>query len=527
MLAKISRDSASVVFENHTVLDPAILNENCPLSTKSEFWAELEVQNALLDTEIYLLVPDVRVLSQELLEQFKKLKPFSMNNQKQETKSLLRYSNETSINTLYKLDDVKSLIETNPNIMKEINQLVDKQVLKLDKLSTILVVPEDMTYFSSFDGVTLDDLKDFFNLSKQGAAWILNMLEESGVLILETVKMMRFTTNTSLWERLVRSQLKNKAPMPKETDPIELKLLYNKAGSLQQIKDNRKLLNVSKDVISRFCQITEENLEKFYSYLQKENILEPYLYNIWRMNSKMDCSSLPSCIVPHIDEFLADRFAYTFALEEICMSLEKATKHPNSSPTQIFLAENPFRDFQTDLIDNGLVIPSRIIVSSETIDDIDFEDYKYQDKLKSVIHSNRIKLYDQTDFHMELETFSNYVKTQGFLIDSDFNNIRNNGFKLVVTRKKETNGLWLLNKVISIGSYCWGEIKSAANAVGSFCYSIARFAVNLPGYNNIPNINMIIFINFLFNINIIQKESLSVRIGQLQKETFVREGLKM
>ena len=177
------------------------------------------------------------------------------------------------------------------------------------------------------------------------------------------------------------------------------------------------------------------------------------------------------------------------------MSLEKANKETQPSPTQIFLPENPFRDFYEDLIKNGLAFPSRICVTSDAIEDLDLEYFQYPEKIKSVIFSNRIKLYDQTDFHMELVTFSNYVKTQGFMVDSELNNMQNNGLKLVVTKKKVTTGSWLLNGVISAASYCWCKIKSAANAVTSFCYSIVQWTVNLPGMTLFFLIQYFLYLN--------------------------------
>lgn len=86
---------------------------------------------------------------------------------------------------------------------------------------------------------------------------------------------------------------------------------------------------MSKEVVGNYCNIADNDLFTFYAYLGKAKILEPYLYKIYRLKSKLDCSILSHCIANHIDKFLADRFAYTFALEELCMSLEKANSATN------------------------------------------------------------------------------------------------------------------------------------------------------------------------------------------------------
>ncbi|UJR11290.1 hypothetical protein I4U23_015471 [Adineta vaga] len=482
---RMSKDPTSQVFEKHTVIDQDLLLDKSPLSTKSEFWIELEQQNTLYNTDIYLVVHNQSLLSKEILEILSKLKPHSITDA-DEAKTLLRYSSEVNLGTMYKLSDVQKEIENNEKLKNEIYQLVDRGTLKLDKLASILIIPERISYFSNFDGVTKEDMKEFFHLENHGVTWIMNILQENGVLQLQTINMKRLTSDDNIWKQHVRAHLEENAEKPEEKDPIEVKLLYENAGILQQIKDNTKLLNITEGVLNRYCNITEgldreETVKKFSIYLIEKNILEPYFYNIWRLNSKLDCSSLPRCIADHIDEFLADRFAYTFALEDICLSLEEANKYPSPSPTRIFLPENPFGEVFNDFINCGLAMPSRLCNTTETIDDFDYKDFQHEETIKSVVYSNRLKLHDQTDYHMSLIPFPTYVLDQGFLIDSDLRNIINNGLKVVVTRKKETTGSWLLNKVIGSAAWCWNKVKAVASAVSSFCYSVLEFVIHLPG----------------------------------------------
>ncbi|CAF3995174.1 unnamed protein product, partial [Rotaria magnacalcarata] len=86
--------------------------------------------------------------------------------------------------------------------------------------------------------------------------------------------------------------------------------------------------------------------------LTEQKLLEQYLYNISRLNSKLDCSSLPRCI--------ADRFTYTFALEELCQSLKAVTEETEINPRQLLLPENPITEFYEDLFHCGLAMPSKI-----------------------------------------------------------------------------------------------------------------------------------------------------------------------
>ena len=240
-----------------------------------------------------------------------------------------------------------------------------------------------------------------------------------------------------------------------------MKFLYENAGILQQLKDNHKLLNVTQDVhvINRYCRVSqkrnkEEALKKFYAYLNQEKILEPYVFSIWRLDSKLDCSSLPPCITNHLEEFLSDRFAYTFALEELCQSVEVANNDPAPASNRVFLPETPFGSIFTDSINSGLAMPSRFVSSTKFLDEIDYNDFQHPEIIQTKVTSNRMKLYDRTDYHLELIPFSTYVLDQELLIDSDLKSIIDNGLKAVIAKKKEKTGWCLLMKLVAGVSWC-------------------------------------------------------------------------
>ena len=459
--------------------------EKFPLSSKGEFWAELEQQGVLYDTAFYLVVSDRTLLSAQSQKLLDILTPFTPTDP-EEVRTLLRYSEEMDVGTIYKLNDIKKITEENSKFNDEINQLLSSGKFKLDKISKILIIPEQISYFSDFDGVTTDDFREYFNLTPQGAGWILNTLQENGVLMLQSVQMVRFTTDKARWEKLVRAQLSTDTKAPNDKDSLELKLLYENAGTLQQLKDSRKLLNITQDVINHYCRVPpecnkDEALTKFYAYLTREKVLEPYIYNVWRLDSKLDCSSLPGCIINHLDDFFSDRFAYTFALEELCQSVEARNKDPAATPNRIFLPETPFGTVLTDFINCGLAMPSRFVSSTEFLNEIDYNDFQHSEIIQTIVNSNRMKLYDQTDYHLELIPFSTYVLDQELLMDSDLKSIIDNGLKAVIARKKEKTGWWLLTKLVAGVSWCWRKIKSVVNAVLSFGYSALQFVQSVTG----------------------------------------------
>ncbi|CAF1681022.1 unnamed protein product, partial [Adineta ricciae] len=270
LINEISKDPTSLAFNDYIVLDRASLLDKCPLSTKSDFWFELKVQQTLYNADVYLMIIDQSVLSKELLEKFKQLKPYSLTDPKQ-IKTLLRYSDETKMDQMYKLRDVEALLEKNETLKSEIYQHVDKGKLKLDKLANVLIIPERMSYFSDFDGVTIDDIKEYFHVDDDGVKWIMSILQQNEILKLQTVQMTRLTSDQNTWQRSVRSHLEKDAKPPAESARIELKLLYQNAGRLQQIKDHRKLVNVTEEVIAAYCEVPskpdkEETIKRFYTY---------------------------------------------------------------------------------------------------------------------------------------------------------------------------------------------------------------------------------------------------------------------
>lgn len=158
MLNEISNDPTTMSFDKCVVLEPSALLEKCPLSTKSDFWAELNMQHTLSDQVICLIVPDKSQLSAELAEHLGNLEIYSIDANSDDTRTLLRYSSEVAEATLYKMEDVKNALTGKQELMDEVSKQVNNGVLKLDKFAQILIVPENMGYFSRFDGITLDDL---------------------------------------------------------------------------------------------------------------------------------------------------------------------------------------------------------------------------------------------------------------------------------------------------------------------------------------------------------------------------------
>lgn len=481
----MTNDPYTQKFDNHIVFQKPMILEKFPLSSKGEFWAELEQQGALHDTAFYLVVSDRTLLSKSSQELLDILTPYAPTNPA-DVRTLLRYLEEKDVGTIYKFTDVEKIIEENGKFGDEINQLLRSGKFKLDKMSQILIVPEKISYFSDFDGVTTDDFREYFNLTPHGAGWILNTLQENGVLMLQSVQMVRLTADKARWAKFIRAQLSSDAKQPDDKDSLEMKLLYENAGILQQLKDNHKLLNITQDVINRYCRVPkecnkDETLKKFFTYLNQQKILESYVFNIWRLDSKLDCSSLPPCITNHLEEFLSDRFAYTFALENLCQSVEAANADPAPTPNRLFLPETPFGTVFTDFVNCGLAMPSRFVSSTEFLDEIDYDDFEHPEIIQAIVTSNRMKLYDQTDYHLELIPFSTYVLDQELLIDSDLKSIIDNGLKAVIAKKKEKTGWWLMMKLVAGVSWCWRKIKSAVNAALSFAYSALQFVQNVAG----------------------------------------------
>uniref|UniRef100_A0AC35FYN1 Chloroplast protein-transporting ATPase n=2 Tax=Panagrolaimus sp. PS1159 TaxID=55785 RepID=A0AC35FYN1_9BILA len=477
-------------FDDNIVFDKWFIFENAPLSTRGQFWSEMEQQKAFYNTEMFVCVRDKTKLSQTIRNLLEELNPYEI--PLESLKYTVRYSDEKELGILYKAKAVNDLIGNDEEIRKEFDKEIKNENLKLDKFADILITKDSVGFFSEFDGVTIEDLKEYFNIDLIGATWILNILRDKGCLKLQKLKMTRFTENEKLWNELVRIHLSDNAIKPNDGAETGIKMLFEYAGILQQIKNNNKLLNVTVDIIQHFCNLQfpnndEENEEKtntaqiFYDYLIQQKILEPYYYEIWRINSKLDCSSLPNCISLKIDEFLADRFAYSFALEDLCLAIEQSHQRPNVEPHKIFLPENPYTEIFGDFVESGIAVPSRITSNNKELELFDYDDFKQSELIKEIIYQNRPKIFDQTHYHFELTSFASYVLEQNFQIDSDIRAIMDNGLKVVIGRKKEKGSWGIINQIVAAAAFCWNKIKAAAAACCNFGYSVVKFCCQLPG----------------------------------------------
>lgn len=134
-----------------------------------------------------------------------------------------------------------------------------------------------------------------------------------------------------------------------ETNPI-----IRHAVSLIQLRNFKAVKNITTGIVDHFCKIGDrDELFQFFTLLKSEKILEPVFFTKFRPYEKLECSYLPSCIANELDEFLSDRFAYTFAIEHLCISLDDSITDP-TTPKKLFLQENPKEEFYEQLLSAGI-----------------------------------------------------------------------------------------------------------------------------------------------------------------------------
>ncbi|CAF4393677.1 unnamed protein product, partial [Didymodactylos carnosus] len=354
--------------------------------------------------------------------------------------------------------------------LKELEDLVKSKVIRHDWIGQINVnVLRRIGYFDTFDGVTTTDIKDFFDIDLVSAAWIIDVLTEHGVVKRDTREMHQLTQDDQLWKEKVEVYANKEI-----TD--ETNLIAKHADNLIKIRNLPILKNVTPGIIAHYCVFADnDQLLTFFKLLKDENLLVPFFFTKFRLYGKLDCSCLPSSIANEIDEFLSDRFAYSFALEHLCIALDKSIHDP-TTPKKLFLQENPQDELYEELLSSG--VGQQSCISQEDYLFLDLDQHKYKDELIAVINTHRTKLWDQTHYHMEFVPFATYFTAQGYTIDSDTKAIIENGLLMVISKTGESVGWSLQNfvikNVVKASKAVWSQVK----AVGNFFYSIGSGICN-------------------------------------------------
>uniref|UniRef100_A0A914YDQ9 Senescence domain-containing protein n=1 Tax=Panagrolaimus superbus TaxID=310955 RepID=A0A914YDQ9_9BILA len=182
-----------------------------------------------------------------------------------------------------------------------------------------------------------------------------------------------------------------------------------------------------------------------------------------------------------VDEYLSDQFAYTFALENLCQSIENSFLEPLEHPHQIYLPENPLKDFCNDFYEIGFVIPQRIISNIKDFELIDFEDFENPEQIKSRLYGYVPKIYYQKHGIFTLTSLSTYFKNQYQKDNFDIRTLMDNGLKVVVSERKEQAGSWLINRIVAAANFVWNKVKAAATVVKNFAFSVVKTGFNLLG----------------------------------------------
>ena len=157
--------------------------------------------------------------------------------------------------------------------------------------------------------------------------------------------------------------------------------------------------------------------------------------------------SLPEVLRTAVEKFLVDRFAYTHALDALRNAFIKASKHPNISKS-IHLPTNPYEDLLADMIECGIVMPSRVSLAiprkidngyNEIVGVIEhIHDFN---KIKNILEANRPTIADE-DCTL-VDTYK-YIVDDGMDPNQELKYFVANGLKQVAIVEDDTTWLWLL-----------------------------------------------------------------------------------
>ncbi|CAF1252129.1 unnamed protein product [Didymodactylos carnosus] len=276
------------------------------------------------------------------------------------------------------------LVKFEKNYLKEIEDLTKSKVVRYDWIGQINVnVLRRIEYFDTFDGVSTTDIKDFFDVDLVSAAWIMDALTEHDVVKRDTMEMHQLTLDEQLWKEKVEVYANKEI-----TD--ETNLIVKHVDNLIKIRNLLILKNVTPGIIAHYCAFMDnDQLLTFFKLLKDKNLLAPFFFTKFRLYGKLDCSCLPSSIANEIDEFSSDRSAYSFALEHVCIVLDKSIHDP-TTPKKLFLQENPQDELYEGLLSSGIGQQSYIAQEDSLF--LNLDQYKYKDELIAVMNTHRTKL---------------------------------------------------------------------------------------------------------------------------------------
>ncbi|CAJ0948106.1 unnamed protein product, partial [Mesorhabditis belari] len=438
-----------------------ILENTVKLSNRQSFYTELHESGVVKNVEQLKYANPGHETEVKLILDKKEIDPFALPTEGQH----LVLNNGIQENRLYyKADDLKEIEEIEGKMMDEFIGEIDITMLRR------------FSYFSDFDGVQVDELAEYFEIPADGAAWLLRSLEEMGVFEQRMETRVQFTPNDELWKNKVLIFLEAKKNEEKNGNPI--RAVASALENLRRIKD---LQHLSIELLKYVTELKEDDdVERLYDHLMKEKLIEEYIHSCFRLNSRLDVSSLPASISDQVGLYLMSKFAYSFALERLCVDIDNGNAQKVMFHS-IFLPEYPHKQF-FDSLKSQEVISSQRIVSKE-YQNIDEDLFEELDEIKGTLREHASKLLDQTGYHLTLLPLENYILGRSETLNSEIRFVSDKGLKLVVGVGESGLGWKILTNVVGAVVTAVRTAVSKIKAFGSWAYGIGSSIVHWVGDN--------------------------------------------
>ncbi|CAJ0956669.1 unnamed protein product, partial [Mesorhabditis belari] len=451
------------------------LEENVLLSNRKSFYQELQ-ENGVLKNIRHLKYVDPKyetVILNEIEE--KKIDSILL----PEQGHYLLLNNSFKENRLYyRNEDLKTVSLQRKMLDEFIGELDLQQVYNLP-------------YFSAFDGVSVHELAEYFQISKESSVWILKNLEEHGILEYQNETRVHFTKDDTVWAETMKPFL----PISEESD-IELPVYDNEellgwrndgetphlmrrvAKSLQKLRGNREFRNVTLHLLSHSTGIKNpDELSELCQFLLKEKLLVEYVYPCFRLNNRLDGSSLPPAIADNVVRYLFNKFAYSFALERLAVDIDNTiSTGAKFYYHSIFLPENPHKEFFEKLKSQGIISPPRIVAKEYTNHQMD--DNK---EVAAILKEYASKLLNHTEKHLALKPLENYIRSRNDTPNSEIKQTTEKGMKLIVGVSDESRSWYFTTILIGTTVSGWRRATNAVKTGASYAYELGATAANFVG----------------------------------------------
>uniref|UniRef100_A0A914P7U4 SecA family profile domain-containing protein n=1 Tax=Panagrolaimus davidi TaxID=227884 RepID=A0A914P7U4_9BILA len=410
-----------VEYHGRAILSEDILADYLPLPSRKEFWTDLSRKGCFSEEIKCFKIDPTR---KHLISFQRNLQNFNFKKYSDKFNLCITLTNsnfmESEVAKSYcTAACILNLLKNKKIDEDELQYLIEEEIIIPDIFGIINKEKFlSLNYLEKFDGITVNGLADFLEVSEAFSITVIQQLVDADILL------PTFCSMTSM----------NISFEPKET--IVAGICLSKE-LMQRFKDYSYLENISCDVVQ--CVFGLKTLEEVItvtSHLIKEEILKPFEKEIYVLQPSVDidCSILSACIRDDVEAFLLHCSSYTLAY----YSLRENILSTKPQHKIIILPLDPYKNLHNDFVKYGLIMPQRFERNEEMFVDYDCTDNPT--KMKEIVKEHSTML---TEKKAALQSTQDYLVKKEITLPLDVRKTVINSLREIATISSNASLWWL------------------------------------------------------------------------------------